>query len=137
MHGRAGDAPEAEKGNGAEKHPAARGEGETQEANGAEGQAGCNAAAFAEAADERTDEDAGNDAGADANDGQGKADVAAVPSVTILRVEDEYGWERLLSEIEKSHHRGEAEELRMRAEEGEGAERVGHVPGGFGAALFG
>jgi len=41
----------------------------------------------------------------------------------------------LLGEIEESHYGGEAEELGMRAEERERAERIGHVPGGFGAAL--
>ncbi len=42
LHGRAGNTPEAEKRNGAEEHPAARGECKAQEAEHAEGQAGEN-----------------------------------------------------------------------------------------------
>src|SRR5260370_41144979 len=115
MHGRAGDAPEAEKGNGAEKHPVARGEGETQEAEGAEGQAGYDAAAFAEATDEGADENAGDDAGADADDGEGEADVTFGPRVAILRIEDEDGGKRVLRKIEERNHGGGAEEVGERA----------------------
>src|SRR6266404_3383098 len=121
LHGGAGDAPESEEGNGAEKHPAARGEGETQEAERAEGQAGKNAAAFAEATDEGADENAGDDAGADADDGEGEADVTLGPSVAILRIEDEDGGKRLLRKIEERHNSSEAEELAMGTEEGERA----------------
>src|SRR6266404_9797988 len=54
-HGRPGDAPKTEEGNGAEKCPAMRGERETEEAESAEDQAGQDATAFAEAADEGAD----------------------------------------------------------------------------------
>jgi len=65
-----------------------------------------------------------DDAGTDADDGEGQADVAAVPGVAILRVQDEDGGKRLLGEVEESHDAREAEELWMRAEQGKGAERM-------------
>src|ERR1700687_1993647 len=136
LHGWASNAPEAEEGNGTEEHPAAWCESEAEETEHAKGESGEDTTAFAETADERADEDSGNDAGADADDGEGQADVAFGPSVAILRVEHEDGGEGLLGEVEERHDAGEAEELRMRAEECEGAERVGHVPGGFGAAFL-
>src|SRR6202030_792938 len=102
----------------------------------AEGKAGEDAAAFTETADERADEHAGNDAGADANYREGQTDVACGPRVAILRVDDEDGGQGLLREIEEGHHAGETEELRMRTEERQRAERIGHVPRGFGAPLL-
>lgn len=137
LHGGSGDTPEAEEGNGAEEEPAARSEREAQEAESAEGKAGKDAAAFAEAADEGTDEDSGDNAGADTNDGKGETDIAFGPSVAILGIENKDSGEGLLGEVKESHHSGEAEELGVRAEERERAEGVGHVPGGFGAALLG
>ena len=41
----------------------------------------------------------------------------------------------MLGEVEESHDAREAEELWTRAEQGKGAERIGHVPRGLGAAL--
>jgi len=118
LHGWASDAPEAEERDGAEEHPAARSEGEAEETEHAKGESGEDTTALAEAADEGTDEDSRDDAGADADDGEGQADVALDPKVAILRVENEDGREGLLGEVEERHHAGEAEELRMRAEEG-------------------
>src|SRR6266478_1199820 len=106
LHGRPGNAPKTEEGDGAEKCPAMRGERETEKAESAEGQARKDAAAFAETTDEGADEESGDDAGADADDGEGEADVALGPGEAILRVKDEDGGERLLGEIEEGHHRG-------------------------------
>ena len=133
----ASDSPQSEEGNSGEKNPAARGEREAQKAEGAKSETGKDAATLAETADEGADEHAGNDTGADADYGEREADVALGPSVTILSVDDKDRGERLLGEVEKCHDTGEAEELGMRAEESERAEGIGHVPGGFGAALFG
>ncbi len=108
-----------------------RGERETEKAESAEGQAGKDAAAFAETTDERADEKSGDDAGAYAYDGEREADVAFGPCVAILRVEDEDGGERLLGKIEEGHDGGETEQLGVRTQKREGPQRVSHVPGGL------
>jgi len=88
LHGGAGDAPKSEEWDGAEKHPAARRKGKTQEAKRPEGQAGQYAAAFAEATNEGTDKDSGDNASADADHSEGEADIAFCPGVAILGIED-------------------------------------------------
>src|SRR5258707_15072831 len=111
-----------------------RGEGETQEAQGAEGQAGYDAAPFAEATDEGTDERAGDDARADADDSKGQADVAFGPSVSILGVDDEDGGGGLLGGVEERHNGGGGGKVPVRTQGGQGNQPSGRVPRWFGEA---
>src|SRR5262245_28016308 len=94
-----GDAPQRDKGNCGKNDPATGRETETEEADCAVEEACGEAEALAEFLDIRANKRTGDEGGAHADDREGKAYVAIVPSVAIFGINRPNGHERLMGEV--------------------------------------
>ncbi len=135
LHGGSCDSPECDKGNDGQDDPAAGGKGEACKSKKAEYEAAENAAALAKAFHERADENAGNQRGAHAHKRQRVANVAVAPGITVFGVESPHGRKGIVGEVVEGDDDGKSSQLGMRTQKADSSEGIGHVPGGFCAAL--
>jgi len=119
----------------ARNHSPGRGQAEDRKAGGTEGEPGDQRATLAQARDRRPDQCALHDHGAYTDQCHREADRALVPAVTGHQVEDVDARQAGVGDVHEEVDAGEPQQLRLRAQQRERAERIGAPPREGGAAL--
>src|SRR5215469_87299 len=129
------DAPQSDQWDSGKDVGTARGQGEPQKPEGAANKSGKEAKPLSKTLDHRSDEACRNECRARTNRCERKADISAIPAVTIFGIQSPNRRQCIVREIEERDDDGKAKEFRVGAQQSERTERVCHVPGGFGPTL--